>query len=122
MVKKSQNLVNAVKECPLFNIIFIKLLRIFTEILLCLVYFFLQQTSARSTYFYIRGVARGWAGGPEPSRNLADQLTLFKTRGADYSRHTTASPPPPIQNAIYTSVHIKVTWEKNIEIEISLSS
>ena len=98
------------KNAPLFNIIFIKLLRIFTEILLCLVYFFLQQTSARSTYFYIRGVARGGAGGgPEPSRNLADQLTLFKTRGADYSRHTTASPPPPIQNAIYTSVHIKVT-------------
>ena len=26
-------------------------------------------------------------------RNLADQLTLFKSRGADYARHTTASLP-----------------------------
>ena len=34
---------------------------------------------------------------------MADQLTLFKPRGADYARQTTASPPPRIQNAIYTS-------------------
>ena len=32
-----------------------------------------------------------------------DQLTLFKPWGSDYARHTTASPPPRIQNAIYTS-------------------
>ena len=35
-----------------------------------------------------RGVARGGAGGAR-----ADQLTLFKPWGADYARHTTASPP-----------------------------
>ena len=50
-----------------------------------------------------RGVARGeGAGGPEPPRNLADQLTVFKPCGADYARYTTAS-PPLIQNAIHTS-------------------
>ena len=37
-----------------------------------------------------RGVARG---GGQSLRNLADQLTLFKPEGADYARHTTASPP-----------------------------
>ena len=31
--------------------------------------------------------------GAEPPRNMADQLTLFKPRGADYAPHTTASPP-----------------------------
>ena len=35
----------------------------------------------------------GGPGGAEPPRNLADQLTLFKPRGADYAPHTTASPP-----------------------------
>ena len=51
----------------------------------------------------LRGVARGGGGGgAEPPRNLADQLTLFKPWGADYARHTTAS-PHPIQNAIYSS-------------------
>ena len=30
---------------------------------------------------------------PEPSRNLADQLTLSKPGGVDYAPHTTASPP-----------------------------
>ena len=39
------------------------------------------------------------------SCNLADQLTLLKPWGADYARHTTASPPPRIQNAIYTSAY-----------------
>ena len=29
---------------------------------------------------------------PEPSRNLADQLILFKQGGSDYARHSTASP------------------------------
>ena len=38
-----------------------------------------------------------------PPRNLADELTLFKPWGADYARYTTASPPPRIHNAIYTS-------------------
>ena len=28
-----------------------------------------------------------------PAQYLADQLTLFKPRGADYACHTTASPP-----------------------------
>ena len=47
----------------------------------------------------------GGPGGPEPPRNLADQLTLFKPWGADYARNTTAMAcqPLPIQNAIYTS-------------------
>ena len=50
-----------------------------------------------------RGVARGGgAGGPKPPQNLADQLILFKSRGADYVPHTTAS-SPRIQKAIYTS-------------------
>jgi hypothetical protein len=31
----------------------------------------------------------GGPGGPEPPRNLADQLTLFKPWGADYARNTT---------------------------------
>ena len=31
------------------------------------------------------------------------QLTLLKPRGADYACYTTAIPPPPINNAIYTS-------------------
>ena len=30
---------------------------------------------------------------PEHPRNLADQLTLFKPRGADNAPHTSASPP-----------------------------
>ena len=35
----------------------------------------------------------GVPGEPEPLRNLADQLILFKPWGADYARHITASPP-----------------------------
>ena len=38
-------------------------------------------------------VIRGLEGGPEPLRNLADQLTLFKPGGQIYAPHTTASPP-----------------------------
>ena len=41
-----------------------------------------------------RGVAKGGDGVARAPRNLADQLTLLKPRGgADYARHTTASPP-----------------------------
>ena len=32
------------------------------------------------------------AGGGHPPLNLADQLTLFKPGGADYTPHTTTSP------------------------------
>ena len=40
-----------------------------------------------------RGVAKGGGGVARAARNLADQLTLLKPWGADYARHTTASPP-----------------------------
>ena len=43
-----------------------------------------------------RGVGgSGGPGGARAPRNLADQLTLFKPRGAHYARHATTSPPPP---------------------------
>ena len=35
----------------------------------------------------------GGGGVARAARNLADQLTLLKPWGADYARHTTASPP-----------------------------
>ena len=42
-----------------------------------------------------RGVGgSGGPGGARAPRNLADQLTLFKPRGAHYARHATTSPPP----------------------------
>ena len=48
---------------------------------------------------HIRGVdrGRGALGGTEPLPPgiLADQVTFFQTRGADYAPHTTSSPPPP---------------------------
>ena len=43
-----------------------------------------------------RGVARGGARGarPEPPHpEFGSQVTLFKPWGADYARHSTASPP-----------------------------
>ena len=46
----------------------------------------------------------GVRGGGQSPRNLADQLTLIKPRGADYTPYTTALPAPRIQKAIYTSV------------------
>ena len=40
-----------------------------------------------------RGVGKGGAGGPEPSRNLPDQLPkVFEPGLADFTPHTTASP------------------------------
>ena len=43
-----------------------------------------------------RGVGgSGGPGGARAPRNLADQLTLFKPRGAHYARHATTSPPSP---------------------------
>ena len=65
----------------------------------CIVCCVLPTLKSMMTATLVRGVARG---GPAPPQNLADQLTLFKPWGADYARHTTAS-PPRIQNAIYTS-------------------
>ena len=48
-----------------------------------------KRLQCTNCYKLNRGVARG---GQEPPRNLADQLTLFKPGGADYTPHTTASP------------------------------
>ena len=55
--------------------------------------------------FIYRGVARG--GQSPPPRNMADQLTLFKPRGADYAPHTTAR-HPRFQKAKYGSASIVV--------------
>ena len=52
-----------------------------------------------------RGVTRGgWRGpwGQSPSK-FGRSVNPIQTRGADYAPHTTASPPPRIQKAIYTS-------------------
>ena len=46
----------------------------------------------------------GVRGGGQSPRNLADQLTLIKPRGAYYTPYTTVLPAPRIQKAIYTSV------------------
>ena len=40
-----------------------------------------------------RGVAKGGGRLARAPRKLADQLTLLKPWGANYARHTTASPP-----------------------------
>ena len=45
-------------------------------------------------------VARG--GGAELPLEFGS-VNPIQARGADYAQHTTASPPPPIQKAIYTS-------------------
>ena len=50
--------------------------------------------------YIVRGVARG--GGAEPSRNLADQLTLFEPGWADLPLTLLPAPPSQIQKAIYT--------------------
>ena len=54
-----------------------------------------------------RGVARGGKN-RHPSRNLADQLTLFKSEGTDNVPHTTASPPGFKKLGIYTSANTTI--------------
>ena len=53
-----------------------------------------------------RGVAR------EGGANLAEQLTLFKPRGADYAPHTTASPPG------FKKLSTPLVTLRNIEMDI----
>ena len=48
-----------------------------------------------------RGVARG---GQRPPQEFGRSANPIQTRASDYAPHTTASPPFPIQKAIYTSV------------------
>ena len=50
----------------------------------------IRHVLSRFFVIYCRGVTRG---GPEPPRNLADQLTLYEVGWSDFAPHTTASPP-----------------------------
>ena len=51
-----------------------------------------------------RGVARGGAEGARAPPEFGRSVNPIQTREEDYAPHTTASPPPPIQKSIYTSV------------------
>ena len=81
--------------------------------------FFHHQNACHSWHVSreFRGVARGGVWG---AWNLADQLTLFKPRGADYVRHTTASPPGfKIISTPLTSVTCH-SWLQNSKVSILL--
>ena len=62
----------------------------------------------RKQFYNNRGVARGGGGlggsvPPEPAPDFDRSVNPIQTRGVDYAPHTTVSPPPWIQKAIYTS-------------------
>ena len=64
----------------------------------------LSSAAFNITLLLPRGVARGGPGGQSPPE-FVRSVNLIQTMrgGADYARHTTAS-PLRIQNAIYTSI------------------